>query len=231
MTPPRILIVGNDQAAMPDWATAFSRAHWKLMVESGLTNILQRLSDETPDLLVIDVELAEKNILHLIRSIRRETFIPILLLTSISTYDFMLEAYAVGVDDFIQKPIKSPLLRAKFKAWLRHAWGIHIGLLDPLIVGEVKLTPTNRVVVIGVADPVRLTNLEFRLLYYLLGRRNHVVTTEELCRRIWLEQGGGDAAALKNVVYRLRKKVEANPHSPQYLRTVAGVGYEFIVES
>lgn len=230
MTTPRILIVSTVQATIPPWTSAFPRSHWDLTIDSGLTNIAQRLSEETPDILVIDIEPPEPDILDLIRSIRREVVVPILLLTSINTDDFLLEAYDLGVDECIQKPIKPPLLRAKLKAWLRHTWSMYIRLLDPLFVGKIKLIPADRTIVIESSNPIQLTNLEFRLLYYLLGRRNHIVTTEELCQRIWLERDGGDVQALKNVVYRLRKKIEANPHAPHYLRTVVGVGYEFVVQ-
>lgn len=56
------------------------------------------------------------------------------------------------------------------------------------------------------------------------------MTIEELCQLIWFDRDGGDAMALKNVVYRVRKKIEADPHAPQYLRTVVGIGYEFVVQ-
>jgi len=199
-------------------------------MESELTNITQRLSEITPDLLVIEIESVQSTGLDIIRKVRREVVIPILLLTSIDSDDFLLEAYDAGVDDCILKPISPHLLRAKFKAWLRHSWSMPVGLLDPLVVGKARLIPTDRTIVIDNFEPVHLTNLEFRMLYYLLGRRNHIMTTEELCQRIWLDRDGGDARALKNVVYRLRRKIEENPQDPYYLRTVAGVGYEFVVQ-
>ena len=106
---------------------------------------------------------------------------------------------------------------------------IPVGLLDPLFVGNVKLIPIDRTIVIDDSEPIHLTNLEFRVLYHLLSRRDHIMTTEELCQRIWLDRHSGDSKALKNVVYRLRKKIEVNSHAPQYLCTVAGVGYKFVV--
>lgn len=199
-------------------------------MERRLSKIAQRLSEIAPDLLVIEIEASQDNGLIAIRKLRREAVIPILLLTSTTSDEFLIEAYEVGVDDCILKPISPILLRAKLKAWLRHSRSVPVNLLDLLVVGNVTLIPTDRTIVIERADPIQLTNLEFRLLYYLLGRRNHVMTTDELCQHIWLDRDGGDSAALKNIVYRLRKKIEADPHIPQYLRTVAGIGYEFVVQ-
>lgn len=227
---PRVLIISNVQVTSPYWDSIFPPSHWHLWLESKLTNIMQRLSEITPDLLAIEIDSAQSTGLNLIRKIRREAVIPILLLTDISNEDFLMSAYDVGVDDCILKPISPPLLRAKIKAWLRHSRTVPVGLLDPLVVGKINLIPADRTIVIEGSEPIQLTNLEFRLLYYLLGRRNHIMTTEELCQRIWLDRDEGDSAALKNVVYRLRKKIEANPHVPQYIRTVAGVGYEFVVQ-
>lgn len=225
----RILIVSNAQAATSLWSS-FPQGHWDLSLESKLTNITQRLSEITPDILVIEIDTTEFNVLDHIRNIRREAVIPILLLTSIGTDDFLMAAYDVGVDDCIIKPISPHLLYAKFKAWLRHSRSIPVGLLDPLIVGNTKLIPTDRAIVINNGEHIHLTNLEFRLLYFLLGRPIHAMTTEELCQRVWFDRDGGDAGALKNVVYRLRKKIETDPHIPQYLRTVVGIGYEFVVQ-
>jgi DNA-binding response OmpR family regulator len=92
------------------------------------------------------------------------------------------------------------------------------------------LVPTNRTVVLDAKDPIHLTNLELRLLYYLMGRPGRTLTTTELCQRVWSHHRIGDAATLKNLVYRLRRKIEVDPANPHYIHTVAGVGYRLIVK-
>lgn len=230
MTTPRILLVRSTIRSILEWDLIFSRPHWILIEESELANVAERMSEIAPDILVIEIETQESSGLLLIKNIRMEAVIPILLLTSIKADEFLLEAYDFGVDDCILQPINPRLLRAKIKAWLRHSRSFPVGLLDPLHIGIIELIPADRTIIIKGAEPVHLSNLEFRMLYYLLGRRNHVMTTEELCQRVWLDSEGGDAMALKNVVYRLRKKIETDPHTPEYLRTVAGIGYEFVVQ-
>lgn len=135
VTNPKILILGSAQALLPYWASAFPQSHWHLTVENELAN-LTRCLEERPDLLVIDIELPEPEMLNLIRNLRTEAVIPILLLVSGGADNYMIDAYEAGVDDFIQKPIKCPLLRARIKAWLRHTWSRHAGFLAPLSVGR-----------------------------------------------------------------------------------------------
>lgn len=79
-------------------------------------------------------------------------------------------------------------------------------------------------------EAVHLTNLELRLLYYLAGSAGHTVTTEELYQKVWGYTGEVDATMLKNVVYRLRRKIEADPASPKVIQTVTGVGYKLVGE-
>ena len=101
-------------------------------------------------------------------------------------------------------------------------------MLDPLMVGNFHLIPSDRALQLGKSDPIHLTNLELRLLYYLMGRPGRTVSTEELCRRVWGHGAGGDVATLKNLVYRLRPKIEAEPAHLHYVHTVVSVGYQFI---
>ena len=73
--------------------------------------------------------------------------------------------------------------------------------------------------------PVRLTNLEFRLLQYLLVNAGHIVPAERLTPHVWGFHGAGDRQLLKQLVHRLRRKLERDPSTPRYLCTAAGTGY------
>jgi DNA-binding response OmpR family regulator len=101
-------------------------------------------------------------------------------------------------------------------------------LLDPLRVGSLHLDPSRHLLERAGREAVHLTNLELRLLYYLMGRPGHTVTTEELCQRVWAPTGESDVRTLKNLVYRLRHKIEEDPARPGYIRMVFGVGYQFV---
>ncbi len=223
---PKILVVSNLQTTSPLWA--FNVAHQRLNVilETHPGNTIQRWAETLPDLVVFDVD-SETPAIELITKLRDEAVLPILLLTSFRSDEFLLEAYQAGVDECVVKPIQAALFQAKVKAWLRRSWSIPVDMLDSLSVGNFHLVPSNRSLELDEGDSIHLTNLEFRLLYYLMARPGRTVTTKELCHHVWEHRSEGDAATLKNLVYRLRHKIEANPAHPHYVHTVVGVGYQF----
>ena len=136
----------------------------------------------------------------------------------------MLEAYEAGVDECVLKPIHPLLFEAKIKAWLRRACGYARSAQGWKFPSD----PFGSGLGAWQKQPIHLTNLELRLLYYLMGRPGRTVSTEELCRRVWGHGAGGDVATLKNLVYRLRHKIEAEPAHLHYVHTVVSVGYQFI---
>src|SRR5688572_32015012 len=223
---PRILIVSNLRTTLPLWAFNITQ-RLNVDLETNPANTIEHWAQKLPDMVVFDMD-SESLAIELIRKLREEAILPILLLTSIRSDTFMLEVYQAGVDECILKPIHPALFLAKIKAWLRRSWNVPVDMLDPLRVGSFHLIPLDRALQIDNSGPIHLTNLELRLLYYLMGRLDHTVTTEELCQRVWGPNGGGDVATLKNLVYRLRHKIEKNPTQPQYVHTVAGVGYQLL---
>lgn len=138
----------------------------------------------------------------------------------------MLEVYKAGVDDCISKPVSPSLFQAKVKVWLRRFGILSVEALDPITVGTLQLFPSEKIVILKNGSTVRLTNLELRLLYYLMSRPGRAVAIEELNRRVWGYSKETDNTMLKNVIYRLRRKIEADPANPQILQNVAGVGYK-----
>jgi DNA-binding response OmpR family regulator len=165
--------------------------------------------------------------LSVVNQLREQAVIPILLLGSIQPLKFLLEAYEAGVDEYILKPVEPALLHAKIKAWLRRTWSIPVGMLDALKVGDIRFVPAERTVLLEGKPPIRMTNLELRLMYYLMSHAGRTITAEELFQRVWGTDRDVNKTTLKNVVYRLRLKLEPDPNHPQYIRTVSGVGFQF----
>jgi len=222
---PKILVVSYLQGTSPLWGSNLTQ-RLNIILETNPARAIQRWAEILPDLVVFDID-SETLAIELITKLRDESVIPVILLSSTRSDKFMLEVYQAGVDECILKPIHPSLFHAKLKAWLRRSWSVSVSMLDSLKIGNVKLIPSERNILFVNRDPVHLTNLELRLLYYLMARPGYVVTAEELCQRIWGESGEGDVIRLKNVVYRLRRKIEADPANPHYLLTVVGVGYQF----
>ena len=224
---PKILVISDLQSASPLWAFNFIHQRWDITLEPHPARAVERWAEILPDLMVCDIG-SESVSIALITKIRQEAILPILLLTPNRSETFLLNAYEAGVDECILKPIDSILLEAKIKAWLRRASNVPVTMLEALNVDDLHLIPSERVVILDAKDPIHLTNLELRLLYYMMGRPGRTLTTEELCHHIWSHQSAGDPTTLKNLVYRLRHKIEADPTHPHYVHTVAGVGYRFL---
>jgi len=227
---PRVLIVSNQQTTGPLWVFSLQQQDLHVMLEADPSKTLQRCEMETPDLIILDISLPEAQTIDLIKSLRAEMTTPILLLTPPRSEENIIEAYKAGVDDYMIKPVSPSLFNAKVKVWLRRSWSATTNTLDPVKIGGMHLFPAERLVIRDNGQPVHLTNLELRLLYHLITRSGQTVTTEELNQRVWGYTGEVDSTMLKNVVYRLRKKIESDPANPLIIQTVTGVGYKLVGE-
>ena len=225
---PKILFISNGQTTAA-WALKFLKQYLQVVLESHPAQAFQRWADEAPDMMIVDIEPLEPLALKVISQLREQAVIPILLLGSIQSIEFILEAYEAGIDEYILKPIEPSLLHAKIKAWLRRTWSIPVSMLDALKVGDIRFVPAERTLILEGQPPIRMTNLELRLMYYLMSHAGRTITAEELFQRIWGTDREVNKTTLKNVVYRLRLKLEPDPTHPHYIRTVAG-GYQFTRE-
>jgi DNA-binding response OmpR family regulator len=94
----------------------------------------------------------------------------------------------------------------------------------------VKLDAVEHVVQVGNKEPVRLTKLELRLLQMLIANAGHTVSSDKLLMHVWGHKGAGDRQLLKQLVHRIRQKIEVDPSNPQLLQTAATAGYKLIVD-
>ncbi len=228
---PKVLVVSNQQTTGPLWVFSLQQQQQlDVVLEPVPANTLTRWEADNPDMVILDINLPETHILELVKKLREETIVPIMLLTAARSETFVLQAYDAGVDDCMLKPVSPSLFNAKIKVWLRRLGHIPVSALDTVKVGPFSLNPSERKIKVGNDDPIRLSNLEFRLLFLLMNRPGHTITVEELNQRVWGYSGEGDNTMLKNVIYRLRRKIEIDPANPKTIETVAGVGYKFAYE-
>ena len=227
---PKVLIVSNQQTTGPLWVFSLQQQQLNVLLESDPTQTPQRCEAESPDLIILDINFPEVGTLDLIRNLRNEMLTPIMLLTPVRSEEYMLETYKAGVDECIPKPVSPSLFQAKVKVWLRRFGSVTADNLTPVKVGTLQLFPSERIVMLKNGGAVQLTNLELRLLYYLMNRPGQIVTIEELNQKVWGYTAEADNTMLKNVVYRLRRKIETDPANPLLIQTVVGVGYKLAGE-
>ena len=179
-----------------------------------------------PSLVILDVNLPGIDGFEVCRRIRAEAATPVMMLTVRGEDADQVKGLDLGADDYLTKPFSPRTLLARVRAILRRGGAEPQG---PFGAGAVLLDPDLQTVTVEGAAPVRLTNLEFRLLQSMIATPNRTVPPERLLRQVWGHRGSGDRQLLKQLVHRVRQKVEADPAEPRFLKTVSGVGYRLEV--
>jgi len=223
---PKIFVLCDRNDTAPLWGYVIRQQGLVAILETDFEKAMDHWAAEIPELVVIDLNNGKQELLELCRLFRTVSVAPILLVLPTYHETQILDAYALGVDDVIVKPVSPPILVAKLMAWLRRSWVISTDGLESVKVGKYRLIPVLRSLVDPSDHEIRLTNLEFRLLHLLMSRPGNVFPAEEIVQSIWGGYGNGDHVLLKNVVYRLRKKIEKDPANPDILKTWPG-GYSF----
>jgi two-component system response regulator MtrA len=183
---------------------------------------LDRFRAHPYDLIVLDLMLPELDGLEVCRAIRRESRVPILMLSARSDTVDVVVGLELGADDYVTKPFEMPVLVARIRALLRRSNDAAAG--EVIHVGDLELDPAGfRARRDGTELP--LTSTEYRLLLELARRPGQVFTRELLLERVWGYEYLGDSRLVDVAVQRLRAKVEVDPGHPRLIATVRGVGY------
>jgi two-component system response regulator MtrA len=223
---PKVFVVCDQTDTAAVWGYILRKQGLLVILETSIKSAIDRWSAEIPDLVVIDIDGENRDPIEIYQKFRAVCVAPILLFFPIHHEKRILEAYAAGVDEVVVKPVSPAIFLAKILAWVRRSWTVPIDKLDLVRAGKHNLDPLRRCLIDSDGTEIRLTNLEFRLLHLLMSRPGSIFNVDCIIRSIWGEFGSGDQILLKNVVYRLRKKIEKNPGRPIILQTWPG-GYSF----
>jgi len=223
----KVLLVCDDLETGRIWSYSLRQKGWQAVLVGSAEEAMALWADDGFDLIVIDVRTPRLDLIAMCRRLRAQAVVPILLLAGQGDEARVLEAYEAGVSECVVKPISPALFLAKVQAWLSVSWTVVIETLDCLRVGEIVLDPSRRGVVTAAGDFVKLSNLEFRLLYLLMSHKGRVLETSIIVDRVWRHHNKNESVLLKNVIYRLRQKLEPDPSHPRHIVTVPGIGYLF----
>lgn len=179
------------------------------------------------DLVFIATLTDHEKALNYIRQMRGHTTSPIIVVSDPLIDDLQVRYLEAGTDLFITRPYSVRFLLAQIRALLRRTTGIPFSSLPTIQKGEIQLDPAARSVIVRGGDPVRLTQLEFRLIYTLMIRAGQIIPTDQIVEHVWGYTGDGNRELVRGLVQRLRAKIEINPRTPQYIITDSGIGYSF----
>jgi DNA-binding response OmpR family regulator len=223
----KTLVADDDRDLLELIGFTLAQAGYLVVKASDGVSALRTFEDESPDLVVLDINMPGASGFQVCEAIRKRSRVPVIMLTVRGEEEDLVRALDLGADDYLTKPFSPRTLLARIKALLRRA-GMESSA--PLAAGRVKLDIEEHTVRIGDSDPIRLTKLELRLLQMLLANAGHTVSSDRLLIQVWGHRNSGDRQLLKQLVHRLRQKIEADPAQPRLLQTASGAGYKLVVD-
>jgi DNA-binding response OmpR family regulator len=192
------------------------------------TEAMQLLASFEPDLIVLDVMLANENGIDWCRNARTYTNAPIVFLSSREEDEVKISALSDGGDDYVTKPFSPGVLMAKIKAHLRR---VSTGRKEQLLeLPGLTLDFYTQSVIMG-SETIFLSKKEFSLLSYMAQNVNRAVTVDALFQLIWGTESLEDTRTVAVHISNLRKKIEADPANPERIITVRGTGYMLVARS
>jgi len=217
-----VLLVEDDPAARQGLELALRRLGYQVRLAETGEAALDGLGEAT-DVVVLDVMLPGVDGFEVCRRLRRDSDIPVIMLTARGDDFDIVGGLEAGADDYVVKPVEPRVLDARIRAVLRRMTraGSPAETHGELVIDRGSL------VVRRAGREVSLTPTELRLLLVLSGSPRQVFSREQLLDLVWEQDYLGDSRLVDACVQRLRAKIETNTAEPRYIQTVRGFGYRF----
>ncbi len=190
---------------------------------------LETFKETGPDLVILDLMLPKMDGFEVCRLIRKDSEIPVLILSSKNTDMDKVLALGIGADDYVTKPFSPIELIARIKAHLRRqskSGPSSAGSNNVLLFKNLKIDLAAYIVTVD-GKTVNMTNKEFELLKLLAQNPNQVLTKDQIISAVWGNNYYGDDNTIPVHIRKIREKIEKDPGKPEFILTVWGVGYRF----
>ena len=221
----RILIV-EDEPDIQELLCAYLReAGYETAVAGDGVTALSLFQSQPFDLVLLDLMLPKIDGFGVCELIRRQSQVPVLMLTALEGEEHQLRGFDLNIDDYVTKPFSMPVLLQKIRVILRRSAGSELEAESCLRYRDLTLRPDTREVTVN-GRPLELTAREFDLLHTFLSSPGRVFTREMLLSRLWGYDFYGDERMVDSHIKNLRHKLERD-----YIETVRGVGYRAAKEN
>ena len=223
-----ILVVDDEPKIVKQARDYLERSRFRVVAAADGKTALAMARREQPDLIVLDLNLPEMDGLEVCRALRRESDVPIIMLTARVEETDRLIGLELGADDYITKPFSPRELVARVRAVLRRVRG---GVHQPGLIraGDLEIDLLGHRVT-RAREPIRLTRTEFNLLATLAQHPGQTLSRAQLLDRLYDIAYDGYDRSIDAHIKNLRRKLEANPAEPRYVLTVYAIGYRFTDE-
>ncbi|MBI5943225.1 MAG: response regulator transcription factor [Chloroflexi bacterium] len=227
MNDPVVLVV-DDEKSLRDFVRRNLEArHYKVLTASNGLEAMATFNNEKVDLVILDLMMPHLDGLETTRRIRESSQTPIIILTALGEEADKVQAFDMGVDDYLTKPFGVGELMGRIKAVLRRSrWQEPASNEEQLVRGDIRVDMERHLVTVK-DSPVDLTPTEFNLLVYLLKHSGRVLPHRAILQNVWGMEYGNEAEYLRVYIGRLRQKIEVDPLNPRHLFTEHGIGYRF----
>ena len=229
MNNPLILIV-EDDAPIRNLITTTLKAHeYKYLTAQNGENAIMQASSHNPDIVLLDLGLPDIDGIEVIKKIRTWSEMPIIVISARSEDNDKIEALDAGADDYLTKPFSVEELLARIRVTTRRLSVLHSAMQsDSLFTnGNLKIDYAAGCAYIN-DNELHLTPIEYKLLCLLSQNVGKVLTHTFITQKIWGAAWKSNVVSLRVFMATLRKKIEIEPDSPQYIQTHIGVGYRMM---
>lgn len=228
----KVLVVEDDDTLLSVIKYNLDKEGYTVFTAGDGAKAVEAARAVRPDLMILDIMLPELNGLEVCRILRRESNVPVIMLTAKSEEIDKVVGLEIGADDYMTKPFSMKELMARVKAMLRRAEMARqqgdstISQSAVIKSGELEIdierhTASRR------GSAVELTPKEFDLLAFMMRNRNRVMSRDYLLEKVWGYDFAGDTRTVDVHMRWLRQKIEDDAAQPKHLVTVRGVGYKF----
>jgi len=220
----KILIVDDDVKTVELVKLYLTRDGYQVLTAYDGVEALRLARESYPDLIVLDLMLPDIDGLQVCRTLRRESEVPIIMLTARTTDQDKLTGLDLGADDYVTKPFSPKELVARVRAVLRRLPGVRAP--EEITRGELSMNLDKREAYLG-GKPLSLTTVEFKILWVLAKEPGRVFTRADLIEQALGSDFEGFDRTIDVHILNLRRKLEPDPSRPKYIKTVYGIGYKF----
>jgi len=225
----KLILVVDDESRM----VRFVRMNLELEgyqvaeASSGI-EALDKVRDELPDLVVLDVMMPEMDGFETLARLREISTVPVIMLTVKGDEEDRIRGLELGADDYVTKPFSPRELASRIRAVLRRAdMPSPVARTTIRVDDHLEIDFRQREVIVD-GERIRLRPTEYRLLYHLVNNAGWIMTQEMLLSKVWGYEYRDEAGLLRLYITYLRKKIEPEPGDPRYILTERGVGYRFV---
>ncbi|HBV96560.1 MAG: PhoP family transcriptional regulator [Peptococcaceae bacterium BICA1-7] len=224
--PKRIMVVDDEAKIIKIVEHALKKEGFEVIKAGGGEEALELAAKERPDLVLLDIMMPGMDGFETFQRLKAIMDVPVVILSARSDEIDKVVGFRMGVDDYQTKPFSPTELALRIKAVLRRVGENNVREKDILDFGGLSIDSRSRLLSVG-GQKVELTPKEFDLLWLLASSPNRVFTKGQILDLVWDSAYYGDENTVMVHIRRLREKVEEEPSSPKYIKTVWGTGYKF----